>query len=90
MAKRQAGVIVNETVFVIYKDRSPLTDRSSRLVYTDEGVAKGQITRLAKEDAEQTFELGGHDWYDLSFDEKEDLTQKARNAYAIVKYKPVL
>jgi uncharacterized protein YqeY len=60
-------------------------------VYLTKGLAKGQITNIAKELARDRFEnvdYGHNYWHDLDKAGREDLIEEARNEFKIVEYKP--
>ena len=76
--------IKNETVYVIYRNGEPYTESSRKTVYTKRGSANGVITTVAKEEARY-----GNDYWNLSYEERDELVEHIKKEFSVVEYKPV-
>jgi hypothetical protein len=85
--------IVDETVYVIYKNGVPYEGDGRKLVYTSTGAANGVITKEAKRDAERNYTttrnyLTDIDWYELGWNSREYLIDRVKEEFTIVEYGP--
>lgn len=87
--------IIDETVFVIYKDGKPYEATGRKLVYTKKGAANGVITAVAGDEAQRRHndkrrgkEYTIPEWYYLGRDENKRLIDEVRKEFEVVEYGP--
>lgn len=77
--------IKDETVYVIYRNGQPYKTHGRKLVYTSRGAANGVVTKEAYDEARLSYK---GDWYDLSVNKRENMTEKVKKEFNIVEYGP--
>ena len=84
--------IYNETVYVVYQNGKPYTASGVGIVYTEEWIAKGTITKESKKVAEERYNKQHakefKDWYDASEQVKEEYIASAKSEFEIKEYGP--
>ncbi|MGE7305754.1 hypothetical protein ACQKJG_18195 [Priestia megaterium] len=84
--------IIGETVYVVYQKGVPYSAPGVSIVYTEERLAKGCITKESKKIAEERYnerhKKDFKDWYDASPDMKEAYITAARHEFEVREYGP--